>query len=112
MPGTFKIFFVDVLVQTARSELVLTLPLVVHVDDCGLIGPEQEEVDAEMIRFQAWAWGTCGVPFKALKDKLAAQRQLMVGFQWDSRNMTRTLEEHKLHILRVCLLYTSPSPRD
>ena len=97
MPGTFKIFFVDVLVQTARSELVLTLPLVVHVDDCGLIGPEQEEVDAEMIRFQAWAWGTCGVPFKALKDKLAAQRQLMVGFQWDSRNMTRTLEEHKLH---------------
>ena len=36
-------------------------------------------------------------PFKASKDKAAAQRQLMIGFQWDSRTMTRTLEEHKLH---------------
>ena len=27
LPGTFKIFLVDVIVQMARSELVLTLPL-------------------------------------------------------------------------------------
>lgn len=97
MPGTFKIFFVDVLVQTARSEMVLTLPLVVHVDDCGSIGPDREVVDAEMLVFHEWARDTCGVPFKASKDKAAAQRQLMIGFQWDSRTMTRTLEEHKLH---------------
>ena len=37
LPGTFKIFLVDVIVQMARSELVLTLPLAVYVDDSGLI---------------------------------------------------------------------------
>ena len=39
MPGTFQIFLVRVVVQMARSELVLTLPLTVFVDDGGLIGP-------------------------------------------------------------------------
>ena len=37
MPGTFKIFFVDVVIQMARSELVLTVPMPVYVDDCGAI---------------------------------------------------------------------------
>ena len=50
MPGAFKIFFVDVVVQMGRSELVLTLPLVVFVDDTGLIGgPHCEaQVDGEI----------------------------------------------------------------
>ena len=39
MPGTFYIFFVKVVVQMGRSEMVLTLPMAIYVDDCGIIGP-------------------------------------------------------------------------
>ena len=39
MPGFFKIFFVDVVLNMARSEGKLNLPMPVYVDDCGLIGP-------------------------------------------------------------------------
>ena len=48
MPGCFYIFFARVVIPMARSELVLTLPLVVYVDDCALIGPSKPELDAEM----------------------------------------------------------------
>ena len=34
MPGTWKVFFSDVIVGVARSEGVLTLPMPVYVDDC------------------------------------------------------------------------------
>ena len=56
MPGTFKRFFVDVVVQMARSVQVLTLPMPVHVDDCGLIGPEQGAVDREMLAKGCGCW--------------------------------------------------------
>ena len=36
-----------------------------------------------------------GVLFKWLKDRLAARRQLMLGFWWDSIARTRTLEERR-----------------
>ena len=39
MPGTFKIFLVDCIVNMARSEFVLTLPLEIYVDDAALMGP-------------------------------------------------------------------------
>jgi hypothetical protein len=97
MPGTFKIFFVDVVVQMARAFQVLTLPMPVYVDDMGLIGPSRDEVDHEMEGFHAWASAVCGVMFKALKDRWASQRQLMLGLWWDSTTLTRTLEETKLH---------------
>ena len=96
MPGVFKKFLVDVVLGMARSEHVLTLPMLVWVDDCSLIGESRDAVDTEMVRFHDWAWRTCGVAFKAVKDKLAAQRQLSIGFWWDSRSFTRELEERKL----------------
>ena len=96
MPGVFKIFFVDVVCGMARSEHVLTLPMPVYVDDCALIGSCAEEVDAEMVAFHAWALEVCGVAFKALKDRLAATRQLALGFWWDSETLTRELEQRKL----------------
>ena len=96
LPGTFKIFFVDVVQGMARSANVLTKPLPTYVDDCGLIGENREELDAEMVAFHEWAWDVCGVLFKYLKDRLASQHQLMIGFWWDSRTLTRTLEEKKL----------------
>ena len=96
LPGVFKIFFVDVLVNMARHAMVLTLPLVVYVDDLGQIGASGRAVSSEMVRFQDWAWVVCGVAFKRIKDKAAAQVQLMLGFWWDSFLRTRTLEETKL----------------
>ena len=38
----------------------------------------------------------CGVAFKVIKDRLAATRQLALGFWWDSTTLTRELEEKKL----------------
>ena len=61
LPGTFKIFLVDVIVQMARSEMVLTLPLAVYVDDSGLIGPDEEEVNSEAVAFHDWSEEVCGV---------------------------------------------------
>ena len=95
-PGTFKKFFVDVVVNMARSELVLTLPISIFVDDCGLIGYDQLQVDSEMLAFHTFCKVVCGVFFKFLKDRVAAQKQLMIGFWWDSTTLTRTLEETKL----------------
>ena len=96
MPGTFKKFLVDVVLGMARSEQVLSLPMLVWVDDCAIVGAAREAVDAAMVRFHDWASSICGVAFKAIKDRLAAQRQLYIGFWWDSRSFTRELEERKL----------------
>ncbi|KAL3903891.1 MAG: hypothetical protein SGPRY_011495, partial [Prymnesium sp.] len=46
--------------------------------------------------FHAWAAVVCGITFKFLKDRLAARKQLMLGFGWDSISLTRTLDSGKL----------------
>ena len=40
--------------------------------------------------------GALGVPFKDLKSRTAAMVQLVLGFWWDSKLRTRTLEKEKL----------------
>ena len=45
---------------------------------------------------QDFCVATCGVFFKVLKDRVAAQVQTALGFIWDSRTLTRTLEEKRL----------------
>jgi len=94
-PGTFKLLFLDVFLQMARSELVVTLPMPVYVDDCSLIGECKAYVAGEMRRFQIWA-GPFGFYFKVLKDRSADNPQLVIGFWWDSMTFTRTLEAEKL----------------
>ena len=94
-PGTFKIFFTDVVVNMARSELVLTLPMPVFVDDMALIGKIRAELMREWNSFKAFL-RSIGVPMKELKEKLASVRQLMLGFWWDSVQRTRTLDGPKL----------------
>ena len=96
LPGTFKIFLVDVVVQMARYVNVLKLPMPVYVDDMALIAPSECQANDEMGAFQAWASRVCGVAFKWLKDRRAAVCQLYLGFWWDSLTFTRTLEEQKL----------------
>ena len=92
MPGTFKKFFVDGVVQMARSMHVLTLPMPIYVDDCTLIGPVESEVNAQMEAFHDFAGDVCGVFFKVAKDRMAAQVQTALGFVWDSTTLTRELE--------------------
>jgi len=53
-------------------------------------------VDAQMEAFHAFAWDVCGVAFKVIKDRMAAQVQLALGFWWDSTSLTRELEQRKL----------------
>ena len=79
MPGTFYIFFVKVVVQMGRSEMVLTLPIAIYVDDCGIIGPVKPELDTEVSGFQSWADETTGVKFKWSKDRKGAQDNHMIG---------------------------------
>ena len=102
---------VDVVVQMARSVQVLTLPMPVHVDDCGLIGPEQGAVDREMLAFHIWAEEVCGIVFKAIKDRPAAQLQFFLGFWWCARSQTRTLDWARVvlydDMLRVMLSQSS-----
>lgn len=71
LPGTFKIVLVDVVVQMARSEMVLTLPLAVYVDDTGLIGPEADFTDEEAEAFHAWTESVCGIVWKKPKELTA-----------------------------------------
>ena len=96
MPGTFKLFLVDVVVQMARSEMIMSLPLVIHVDDVGMIGPVEEDVNTEMEAFQAWTVKVCGVWWKKSKDRRARMLQLFCGFWWNSTNFTRELVKEKI----------------
>ena len=95
-PGAFYVFFVRVVLLMARSEMVLTLPAVVHVDDLALIGECAVAVDSEGAALADWCAAVCGVAFKWIKTLPASQRQLYVGLWWDSTTLTRTLEEKKL----------------
>jgi hypothetical protein len=110
VPGTFKIFFTDVVVGIARSEMVLTLPMVIYVDDMGVIGDTEDQVNAERAAFADFTGSQLGVYMKELKDRTAALVQLMIGFWWDSIARTRSLEERKFKAY-VDLLFELSSAR-
>ena len=94
-PGTFKLLFVDCFVNMARAEGVLTLPMPVYVDDSGIIGACMQAADREALELQTYG-KTVGLFFKALKDKLAAPVQRMLGLFWDSFQRTVSLPDEKL----------------
>jgi hypothetical protein len=97
VPGTWKVFFTDVIVGVARSELVITLPMPVYVDDCALIGAVASMVDAEGVKLRLWLTAH-GIYMKELKERVAAMLQLALGFWWDSIQRTRTLTADKLEV--------------
>ena len=81
----------------ARAEGVLTLPMPHYVDDNSVIGPSEAEVNREAEKLGVFIQ-SLGITFKQLKSRMAAIRQLVQGFWWDSVERTRTLETHKLQI--------------
>jgi hypothetical protein len=96
LPGTFRIFLVEAIVQMAKSEFVLTIPLAVYVDDVAMISEHLGAMTVEMINFQEWSAENCGILWKVLKDRLGDQVQLYIGFWWSSPTLTRTLDEKKV----------------
>jgi len=64
MPGTFKIFFVDVVLNMARAAGTLTIPMTVYVDDLSATGATARGTSSRMAKFQDWAETVCGVKFK------------------------------------------------
>ena len=109
MPGTFKVFLVDVVVQMARSEFIITLPITIYVDDAGLVGSALAETTEEMLALQDFTSTTCGVLWKQRKDRPSAQVNLFIGFNWNSRVFTISLEEHKLKLYLEALLTAAHS---
>ena len=115
LPGTFKIFFSDVVIGMARSEGALTLDMPIHVDDMAIIGRLKTMVDdeasslADFLQF-------LGTPIKESKRKGGAQRQFCIGFWWDSVMRTRTLEESKvleyIAFFSACVLKPSLSLKE
>lgn len=109
-PGTFQLFIVRIVVQMARSEMVITLPLVVYVDDAGIIGGTKEECDREMLGFQGWSREVCGVPWKIVKNRPGAIPQYYIGFWWHSHQLTRSLDSQKLtkYLAELAVAFGSP----
>ena len=95
-PGTFKIILVDVFIGMARSEFVLTIPIVVYVDDVALVSASREQGDSEMHDLQVWTCELTGLGWQVLKGLCASQLNLYIGFWWNSLTLTRTLPEKKL----------------
>ena len=96
MPGVWDMFWrcVKAMAEVAG---VRALPMPHFVDDNSIIGPNAAEVDTEaeaLGRFVA----ELGVPFKDLKSRSAALKQLVLGFWWDSVERTRTLETEKVAV--------------
>ena len=95
LPGTFKIFFSDVVIGMARSEGALTLEMPIHVDDMAIIGRVKALVDKEAASLEDFL-ESLGTPVKPSKHKPGAQRQFVIGFWWDSVQRSRSLEETKV----------------
>ena len=95
LPGTFKIFFTDVIIGMARSEGALQSPTVVHVDDISIIDFLKSVVDDQADALALFL-DLLGTPVKVSKHREASQCQFVVGFWWDSIARTRTLEEQKV----------------
>ena len=96
MPGTWYIFFSEVVVPMARAAGVLTVPVAVYVDDVAVIAPTAAQADAQMAAFMSWASNLCGINFKKSKFRHATTHGLFLGLWWNSATLARTLEESRL----------------
>ena len=76
LPGIWDLFW-KAIKAMARHDEVLTLPMPHYVDDNTLIGASAEEVDREGERLSDYV-DSLGVPFKRLKTRKAALRQLVL----------------------------------
>ena len=81
----------------ARSENVVDLPLVIHVDDVAIMAAHQKVVDAQAEALADFLF-YLGVLMKAAKTRHAARLQLYTGLWWDSVLRTLQLEKERLDV--------------
>ena len=86
----------------ARSENVVDLPLVIHVDDVAIMAACGEIVDAQaeaLADFPLYL----GVLMRAAKKRYAARLQLYTGLWWNSVLRTLQLETERLDVYMAFL---------
>ena len=115
MPGVWDKFW-RCIKAMATVAGVLKSPMPHFVDDNSLIGPDPSSINKEAEDLGVWLKSYVGISFKDLKSRVAATRQLVLGFWWDSIERTRTLESEKLQLyldhLRVAQKSTHLSLHD
>lgn len=108
-PGTFKVILVDVFIQMARSEFVISIPIVIYVDDVALISGSEADGNEQMGRLKSFTREVTGLDWKDDKELSASQLQLYIGFNWNTRTLARSLPEKKVLAYLECLLEAGQS---
>ena len=96
MPGIWD-SFVRCTKAMARSEHVLTKPMPHFVDDLAMIGRRRRSTDRDARKLARWLL-KLGIVIKAIKTRVAAQLQFILGLWWNSVERTRTLDQTKLDV--------------
>ena len=95
-PEAFRVLFVDVCVGIARSENVIcpTREIPIHVDDFCVIDQCPDVADREMGSLMLFL-NELGIQFKNGAFANADWLQIMLGFVWNARTLTRQLTESR-----------------
>ena len=88
--------FFSIVLDLARLEGVLTMDLILYVDDLSHVGDECDDVDGEGERVDTFLEDVVGVPMEHGKTRHASQLQLSLGLWWNTINFTLWLAEEKV----------------
>ena len=88
--------FFTVVLDLARMESILTMDLVLYVDDLSHIGDEDQPLDQEGLELDNYLESEIGIPMEKSKVRDAAQVQLSLGLWWNTINFTLWLAEEKV----------------
>jgi hypothetical protein len=88
--------FFTVVLDLARMESILTMDLVLYVDDLSHIGDEDQPLDQEGLELDNYLESEIGIPMERSKVRDAAQVQLSLGLWWNTINFTLWLAEEKV----------------
>lgn len=90
--------FFSTVLDLARMEDILTMDLVLYVDDLSHIADEDEPLDEEGENLDSYLEEIIGIPMEASKVRSAAQIQLSLGLWWNTLNFTLWLAEEKVAV--------------
>ena len=95
--------FFTVVLDLARMESVLTMDLVLYVDDLSHIGDEDQPLDQEGEALDDYLENIIGIPMEKSKVRRASQIQLSLGLWWNTINFTLWLAEEKVTLYSAFL---------
>lgn len=88
--------FFTIVLDLARMENVLTMDLVLYVDDLSHIGDDLQALDQEGEGLDDYLENEIGVPMEKSKVRKASQVQLSLGLWWNTITFTLWLAEEKV----------------